>query len=70
MSPQALNKVHRDLAFKARFDYLYNTERKRVDDVWACLSQEYHVSVVTLQRRLRQLDERLSSSKTNQMSLF
>jgi hypothetical protein len=70
MSPQAQNKVNRDLVFKKRFDHLYNVERKRVDDVWNCLSQEFFVDKITLQRRLRSLDERMSVNVSNQISMF
>lgn len=70
MSPQAQNKINRDLVFKNRFDYLYNNERKRVDDVWECLSKEFFVDKITLQRRLRSLDERMKPVNRNQLSIF
>jgi hypothetical protein len=69
MSPQAKNKLARDLNFKARFDELYNKERLRVDDVWQQLEKEYFINKITLQRRLRSIESRLNPKPTNQLSI-
>ena len=57
MNTQAKNKVKRDLQMQKRFNQLYKVERKRIDDVYKILQEEFCLGIDQLQRRLLALKE-------------
>lgn len=57
MSKQAENKIKRDQRMQERFDWLYKTERKRIDDVYQQLEEEFCINKEQIQRRLVALND-------------
>ena len=47
------NKAKRDSKMHARFEQLYKLERKRIDDVYELLADEFDMSNAQVRRRLQ-----------------
>jgi len=47
------NIAARNERLRQRFNYLYNTERKRIDDVIDTLCQEFCLEKITIERLLK-----------------
>ena len=63
--------VRRYRIYQKRFQYLYEVERRRIDDCYKMIIQEYAVSEQTLARALRaELPEEKKESNPAQMELF
>ncbi len=69
MNRQAINKLKRDYLMRERFNKLYKEDRKRIDDVYVTLEDEFCIDKEQIQRRINELDEKIEAAKKLQIEL-